>query len=137
MTNIAPIISVEHRDIATIVVILQESLLDDSHLNRLEDALTPILIENPAVKLIIDFHKVRALSSSILGFMVNLKKTIEKHHGRLILCCIERKVADAPSDRYVYELFKVVQLDRFFEIASDLNQAISRLAKATERMEND
>ena len=127
MTDRQPIITIEHQDDVKIVVILEESLLSDVNLNRLEMALTPLALVDGPIKLIIDFHKVCSVSSSVLGFLVTFKKLIEKYQGRLILCCIEKKVANAPSDRYIYELFKVVQLDRFFEIAADVEEALAKM----------
>ena len=73
---------------------------------------------------VMDFTTVRSVSSSTIGFLVALKKQLEKSEGRLKICCIGEKVANTPEDRYMYEIFKVVKLDKFFDIYDCVEEAI-------------
>jgi len=123
MEKINPIVSVEYLPDAAVVEILGEELLQDEDVNRLEESIVPLILEKDGVNLILDFTRIRLLASSVFGFLLKLKKMVNQRGGRMILCCVQKKLTNTANDSYVYEIFKVVRLDKVFTICDDVNTA--------------
>lgn len=123
MENTNPIVSVEYLPDAAVVEILGEELLQDEDVNRLEESIVPLILEKEGVSLILDFTRIRLLASSVFGFLLKLKKMVNQRGGRMILCCVQKKLTNTANDSYVYEIFKVVRLDKVFTICDDINTA--------------
>jgi len=122
-----PMVQIEHGPQATVITLLGPELIEDRVISRLEDALVGVVMEQPARHMILDFCQVRLLSSSLLGLLIRLKKTLAEQNARLLVCCIRREITSTPQDKYVYELLKIVRLDSVFEICDGVDQALSRL----------
>jgi anti-sigma B factor antagonist len=54
------------------------------------------------------------MDSSGVGTMVEIKRLVERGGGRLVLAGLQPRVRS---------VFEVTQLDRFFDIAKDINDA--------------
>ncbi len=127
MENQKPLVELEYKPQATILTVLTDYLMDEAAISKLRDTIEPIIMEKPALPLIIDFNNVRALCSSAIGYLVALKKRIESQQGRLIICCVQDKVKGSANDKFIYEIFKVVKLDRYFEIRPSVEAALRLL----------
>ncbi|MBN2377439.1 MAG: STAS domain-containing protein [Sedimentisphaerales bacterium] len=123
MEKTNPIVSVEYLPDAAVVEILGEELLQDEDINRLEESIVPLILEKEGGNLILDFTRIRLLASSVFGFLLKLKKMVNQRGGRMILCCVQKKLTNTANDSYVYEIFKVVRLDKVFTICDDVNTA--------------
>ena len=123
------IISVEYLKIATVVKLMYEEILSDADVDKLEASIMPLVLEREGQNLVLDFTNVRTVSSSLLGFLLTLRKHISQRSGRLTLCCIKDKVKSAASDTYVHEIFKIVKLDKIFKIFSNVTEALNHLDK--------
>ena len=77
--------------------------------------------------LIVDFTNVRAISSSAIGLLVGMQKKVNEYKGRMKICCIGNKVENTASDKYVYEIFKIVKLDTYFDICANVEEALGSL----------
>ena len=128
MEAVKPIVSIEHTEKATVVAILYEELMSDTDINKLEESLTPLFAQGKAMNLVLDFSRVRYLSSSALGYLVTLNKRFKQQNGRLKVCGIDKKVKNASNDKYIYELLKIVQLDKFFDIHNSADDALMSLS---------
>ena len=128
MDQSEPIAAVEYLPQATVVTIVTPYIMDEAVLARLRDTIEPIVVEKIVPALIIDFSDVRGLCSSAIGYLVAIKRRFDQAGGRLIICCVENKVKNAPSDKFVYEIFKVVKLDRYFELCPSVDAALCLLA---------
>lgn len=128
MENQQPLVELEYKPQATIITILTDYLMDEASISKLRDTIDPIIMEKPTIPLVIDFNNVRALCSGAIGYLVALKKRIESRQGRLIICCVQDKVKGSSNDKFIYEIFKVVKLDRYFEISPGVEDALQRLA---------
>lgn len=131
MSEQGPIVAVTHRDNTTIVSIMVQDILDQGEVERLCETVDGLVLENPTGNLILDFSDVRGLCSSAIGYLVALKRRIDDYRGRLIICCVDNKVQNTPHDRFVYEIFKVVKLDTYFELAPSVDTALRKLKPAT------
>ena len=129
MTKTKPIIRVERRENATIATVLVHNILADAEVQRFRDALGTAAYDQPGAPLILDFTNVRAISSSAIGLLVALQKQMDREDTPLRICCIDKKVANTPGDRFVFEIFKVVKLDTFFTICNDVPAALASLPK--------
>ncbi|MBN2377440.1 MAG: STAS domain-containing protein [Sedimentisphaerales bacterium] len=127
MTEVQPVVCIEHKPQAIMVELLCRDLMQPDEISRAEESVVTVLMENEGANLIMDFQNVRMLSSSAFGFLLKLNKYITQRRGRLILCNLEKKVTNSPSDSYVYEIFKVVKLDRVFTICPDIPAALKLL----------
>jgi len=126
MNGNEPMIAIEYAGSATMVTLLPQELLDGSLIVRLRETLYPLADES-GVNLIMDFSQVKSLSSSALGYLMEVKKQVEQRQGRFIICGVKTKVINTPEDRYINEIFKVSRLDTFFEICEGIPEALMRL----------
>lgn len=93
-----------------VVTFLVERMLDETVIQEIGDELFD-LVENKGRKhLILNFTNVKYLSSAALGKLITLNKKIQATGGRLVLCSISPEI---------YEVFKITQLNKFFEIEKD------------------
>ena len=116
MDNANPNLSVEYIEEATVATLTDENILQAEQVQSLESTFLPLVEQNGAIRLVIDFSNVRFLTSSLLGLLIRLNKKIYENQGRLRLCSIDPKIL---------EIFKITRLDTVFEIYSDKRQALS------------
>jgi len=83
---------------------------------QLREALLEILEQRPA-RLVIDLSGVEYMDSSGVGTMVEVKRRVERDGGRIILAGLQPRVRS---------VFEITQLDRFFEIRRDVDEATER-----------
>jgi anti-anti-sigma factor len=124
MENQQPLAEIKYKPRATILTILPDYLMDEAAIGQLRDTIEPIIMEKPTLPLIIDFNNVRALCSGAIGYLVALKQRIEARQGRLIICCVQDKIKGSSNDKFIYEIFKVVKLDRYFEMRPSVDSAL-------------
>lgn len=127
MSEAEPLAAIQYLPQATVVSIISRDLIDETEIARLRETVDPIVAENPTKTVILDFSEVRGMSSSAIGYLVALKRRTDEQHGRLIICCVENKVKNTPNDKFVYEIFKVVKLDRYFEMHPSVDIALRHL----------
>jgi anti-sigma B factor antagonist len=72
--------------------------------------------------LALDMLKVDYLSSSGVAILVGLKRRIDTRHGKIILFHVQP---------IVFDLLKVMKLDRYLPLAGDEHEAIASLRPAS------
>jgi anti-sigma B factor antagonist len=127
MTTESPILSIQHRNNVVITSFLKEHIMSDEDITRITRSMDNILHQEQVRNLVLDFEKVMSVCSSFLGFLIHLKKRLDKAEGRLVICGLEKKVKNAPNDKFIYELFKIVKLDNFFEISPCVEDAMEHI----------
>ena len=122
MAAIKPMIGVEYAGNATIVKFTDEKILEEKDIKALQESIMPI-IESASgrINLILDFGKVRFLSSAGLGLLIRISKRIYEHDGQLRLCNINPKI---------YEIFKITRLTKTFDIYESIEGAIEDCSQA-------
>ncbi len=118
MESTDPKVVIKYEDSIAVAVLARERILEDNDIQDLEETLIPLIEQNPSIQLVIDFNKVRFLSSSVLGLLIRLSKKIYETDGRLRLCCISDKIL---------EIFKITRLDKIFEISPTRKEAVQEL----------
>ncbi len=115
-----PNISIDFRGQVIVATLEDEKILDDTQLQALSDSFLPLIEQNDGLQLIIDFSKVKFLTSSVLGLLIRVSKKIYEKDGALRLCSINPKIQ---------EVFKITRLDKIFEIFPDWEDAMVGLKK--------
>lgn len=116
MTEIRPNISVQYTDNATVLAFTDRKILEDQDIRSLQDSVMSVIEQTDDIQLVLDFGQVEFLSSAVLGLLIRISKRINETGGKLCLCSINPKI---------YEVFKITQLTKIFDIRKDVDGAIS------------
>lgn len=103
---------------ATIVTFQDAALLETIRIQNTGTALFDLVDRQNRLRIVLDFHNVRSLSSSMLGVLLTLKNKLEDAGGRMVLCGLARDLR---------RLFEMTALDRVFQFAPDADQALAAL----------
>jgi len=105
-----PVRMTREEDVSVVEVLYDR--LSDENVEEVRAAL--IDAARDARALVVDMHRVRYMSSRVIGVLVALDKDLRKRNGLLVLA---RPVA------LVRDIFAAVNLDRLFTFAADLDEA--------------
>ena len=95
-------------------------LTDLNMIEKLGKELTDLVEKRYMVKMVLDFSRVKYLSSAALRQLIALKKRLDKEKGEVKLCAI------APD---ILTVFKTTQLDKVFDIHPNAQAAVARFQK--------
>ena len=73
-------------------------------------------------KIVLDFSKVKFLSSSALGIMIRLRKEAQAIKGKIVFCSLRKDLR---------QIFKITNLDKLFEFYDNEEQALNSFGVAT------
>lgn len=118
MSGIKPKISVEYVENATIISFKDEKILEDRDVRELQESVLSVVEQAGGGNIILDFYKVRFLSSAVLGLLLRISKRVSESGGRLRLCNINPKI---------YEVFKITRLTKVFDIYDSVLSATDDL----------
>ena len=82
-------------------------VLDEMNVQQLGQELMDLVEKQYMVKMVINFEKIRFLSSAVLGKLISLNKRIAKEKGRLAFCSINDDII---------QVFKITRLDKLIPI---------------------
>ena len=103
-----------------IVRFLTSQVLDELNVQQLGQELEDLVEKQYTVKMVINFEKVKFLSSAVLGKLISLHKRIASEKGRMGLCCIN------PS---IMQVFKITRLDKLIPIYDTEETAVKGVGK--------
>ncbi len=95
-------------------------VLDGSNVEQLGQEFEYLVREKYIIKMIVNFEKVKYMSSAVLGKLITLNKMITGEKGKLKFCCI---------DPTVMEIFKIMKLDKLFKIYETEEKAVESFGK--------
>ena len=104
----------------TVVSFMISQVLDEMNVQQLGQELEGLLESEYANKMVINFGKIRYLSSAVLGKLISLHKKIAEMKGRLAFC-------DINSD--IMQVFKITRLDKLIPICDDEEEAVKKVSK--------
>ena len=110
-----PKISVTYAGQAAIVTFALEKILEEADIRGLEASIMPLIDQDEHTNLVLDFSRVKFLTSSVLGLLIRISKKVYEADGKLRLCGIGRNIL---------EIFKITRLDRVFEIREDVAESL-------------
>lgn len=82
-------------------------LVEEDHIRKIEEVIMQVGESAPGTNMTLDFKKVQFMSSSALGFLVKLQKTIALGKGTLKLRNMSKQI---------FEVFKITGLNKIFTI---------------------
>lgn len=100
-------VHVEKGTDVTIVTFEEENILEDQQIRKLERVLLPVIRENQQKRLVLNFVKVRFMSSAFLGLLVKVHKRVLEAGGHLQLYNLDPKIR---------KVFEITQLVKVFDI---------------------
>ena len=101
----------------TVVDFQTESLMNQSDLERIGQALYRLIDEEDRKQLLLDFTRVRFLSSQAIGILLTLNKKLGQiEGGKLVLCSVGPQLL---------ELLKITRLNRVLTIRPNRKDALS------------
>ncbi len=100
-------IVVENGTDVTIVTFEDENILEDQQIRKLERALMPVIRNNQQKRLVLNFAKVKFMSSAFLGLLVKVHKRVIEAGGHLQLYNLDPKIQ---------KVFEITQLVKVFDI---------------------
>lgn len=120
MDKANPNLSIDFRGAVVVAMLTDEKILEEEQLQGLEGSFLPLIEQTPGIQLIIDFSKVKFLTSSVLGLLIRISKKVYEKNGTLRLCSISPKILD---------VFRITRLDKIFDIQRDVDNAMIGLKK--------
>ena len=110
----------EKRGDVGIVRFLTTQVLDEMNVQQLGEEFHQLVDKQYLLKLVINFERVKFLSSAVLGKLISLNKRLTKEKGRLALCCINKDVR---------QVFKITRLDKLIPIFSSEEKAVGKILR--------
>jgi anti-sigma B factor antagonist len=101
---------------ATIVNFQDTSILDTLQVQQIGDEIYGLVDTMNRKKLVLDFSKVRFLSSSALGVLITLRKKSEAIKGKVVLCGLRSELM---------KVFQISRLDKLFEFCDNEEDALA------------
>lgn len=121
MDELNPNLQVDYHGQVVVATLTDEKILDDAQIQELEGSFMPLIEQNDDIQLIIDFSRVRFLTSSALGLLIRISKKVYERGGKLRLCAIDARIMD---------VFRITRLDKVFEIFTDQDDALVGLKRS-------
>lgn len=109
------------RDV-TVINFADASILDSQQVQQIGDELYALVDQQARRKIILDFEKVRFLSSSALGLLITLKKKSDQIKGRLALCNMRGELR---------KVFKITNLEKMFDFFESEEKALESFGITT------
>lgn len=109
------------RDV-TVVNFSDASILDTQQVQDIGEELYALVDKYARRKVVLDFEKVRFLSSSALGVLITLRKKADQIKGKVVLCNLRDEIR---------KVFKITNLDRMFEFYDSEEKALGTFGVST------
>lgn len=103
-----------------VVNFLTSQVLDELNVQQLGQELNDLVDKDYMIKMVINFSKIKFLSSAVLGKLISLNKKVAAQKGRLAFCNIN---AD------IMQVFKITRLDKLIPIYDDEDDAVKGVMK--------
>ena len=105
---------------AHVVNFLTSQVLDEMNVQQLGAELNDLVDKQYATRMVINFSKIKFLSSAVLGKLISLNKKIVGLKGHLAFCTINPDIM---------EVFKITRLDKLIPIFEDEQAAVKGVNK--------
>lgn len=90
----------------TVVNFDTNNVLDSLQIQHIGEELYRLVDEQDRKQLVLDFSKVRMLSSQAIGMLLNLRKKSQAIKGQVVLCGLRQDL---------HKVFKITQIDKLFK----------------------
>ncbi len=96
------------------------NILDEASIDHIGEQLKGLIQTEEEPKILLNFSNVEHLSSSALGMLITLNKSVRQQGGVMKLSNINSQI---------HEVFSITRLDRMFEIFDDAERALATFQK--------
>lgn len=103
-----------------VVNFLTSQVLDEMNVQQLGKELDALVQKEHTIRMVINFSKIKFLSSAVLGKLISLHKKIAGEKGHLAFCSINKDIM---------QVFKITRLDKLIPIYDDEDAAVKGVAK--------
>lgn len=103
-----------------VVNFLTSQVLDEMNVQQLGQELNDLVDKNYMIKMVINFSKIKFLSSAVLGKLISLHKKIAAQKGTLAFSNINPDIM---------QVFKITRLDKLISIYDDEDAAVKGVMK--------
>ena len=100
------------------IVSLDAATISTSGMEPIARALREVIDQRRPEKLIIDFSRVRFISSMMLGLLVDIWRRMKEYGGLVRICGIDPQLT---------RVFRITHLDRIFDFSKDLSSAVAAM----------
>ncbi len=101
-----------HNDILVFEALIEK--FDFHELSETSNIIRSKIESNDYPNIIFNFNKVKYIDSSTFGFLIELKKPVEKNKNKIIIVC---------RDRDLKSIIRLINLDRIFNVFSSIDDA--------------
>lgn len=109
------------RDV-TVVNFAETSIVDTQVIQQVAEELYALVDQQARRKIVLDFDKVRFLSSSALGVLITLRKKADQIKSKVVLCNMREDLK---------KVFKITRLDKMFEFYDSEEKALGVFGVST------
>lgn len=109
------------RDVS-VVNFRNTSILDGNAVEDIRQELYSLIDDKAQRKVVLDFTSVHFLSSMMLGVLLEMQKKSKAIKGNIVICGLRPKI---------FEVFKVMRLDKLMNFAADEQQALGQFGVTT------
>ncbi|MDD4888875.1 MAG: STAS domain-containing protein [Phycisphaerae bacterium] len=102
----------------TVVSFDTNNILDAIQIQRMGEELYRLVDEQDRRQVVLDFGKVKMLSSQAIGMLLNLRKKSQAIKGQVLLCGIRPDL---------HKVFKITQIDKLFKFFDGEKEALASL----------
>ena len=108
----------QHTNLAEIIKIKESKVYDEAMVSIINDEINQALDSNDKKFIILDFSKVKYLSSSFLGKIISINKKVKTKEGKLFLVGLNVDIM---------EVFQITKLEKFFNFQSNIESALDSI----------
>jgi anti-sigma B factor antagonist len=111
------------REVSGVLVVAFEATDDGAHdwQSTQRDWLYKLIESHPDTRFVVDLSDVNYLASSEIGFLVTLKRRIDRRQGRVVMF---------GAGDYIMDLFRTMNLVKIFDMTETLPMALTKLGSA-------
>ncbi|MBN1125010.1 MAG: STAS domain-containing protein [Sedimentisphaerales bacterium] len=123
-----PVATLELTDHVLLVTLQRSGLLDNNEIEQLQDFLGQTLNAHRRDAIVLDLQAVEHISTAAIAFLLKIRRKLQEFGIKFKLCCVGTdKIIDAANDRFSYEIFKVLDLHRLFDITDYPGKQVARV----------
>lgn len=104
------------------IISLDAAAISTLEADSIAGSLREVIDQQHPQKVVIDFSRVRFLSSMMLGLLVDIWRRMKEYGGRIRICSIDPQLT---------RVFRITHLDRIFEFSEDLESALEAIKNDT------
>lgn len=116
-----PTIDIEVLDDVTVVSFTIHAISSVNGIEAVSEQIRAYIAEHQPEKMVVDFGKVKFLSSQMLGLLVDVWRRLGAYGGNMVISGINPQLN---------RVFKITNLDKIFEFAADRDSAVEQIKQS-------